>query len=127
MSHLISYFFFTDFPLKRVTRTLFKLLQDVIKNHWPQIYEPSPTGTTTSTFSNLQPLILTLFHLGGLFDPLYHESVSRIYRTRTRFTKFHDFVLFGICQDPAKLFLKFFSKNIKIFDVEFFFGVLKHK
>ena len=66
---------------------------------------------------------LTLSHLGGgLFDPLYHESVSRIYRTRTRFTKFHDFVPFGICQDPAKLFLKFFSKNIKIFDIKIFWG-----
>lgn len=65
---------------------------------------------------------LTLFHLGGggLFHSLYHESVSRIYRTRTRLTKFHDFVPFGICQDPAKLFLKFFSKNIEIFDVVIF-------
>ena len=67
---------------------------------------------------------LTLFPLGGggLFDPLYHESVCRIYRTRTRFTKIHDFVPFGICQDPVKPLLRFFSKKFKIFDVEIFWG-----
>ena len=59
---------------------------------------------------------------GGLFDPLYHESVCCIYRTRTRFTKHHDFVPFGICQDPAKLFPTFFSKKFEIFDVEIFWG-----
>ena len=69
--------------------------------------------------------LLTLFHLGGgLFDPLYHESVCCIYRTRTRFTKLHDFVPFGICQDPAKLFPTFFSKKFEIFDVEIFWGSL---
>ena len=66
---------------------------------------------------------LTLFHLGGgLFDPLYHESICRIYRPRTRFTKIHDFVPFGICQDPVKLLLKFFSKKFEIFDVKIFWG-----
>ena len=57
---------------------------------------------------------------GGLFDPLYHVSVCRIYRPRTRFTKIHDFVPFGICQDPVKLLLKFFSKNFEILDVKIF-------
>ena len=67
--------------------------------------------------------LLTLFHLGGgLFDPLYHESVCRIYRPRTRFTKIHDFVPFGICQDPVKLLLKFFSKKFEILDVKIFWG-----
>ena len=67
---------------------------------------------------------LTLFPLGGggLFDPLYHESVYRIYRTRTRFTKIDDFVPFGICQDPVKLLLKFFSKKFEILDVKIFWG-----
>ena len=59
---------------------------------------------------------------GGLFDPLYHESVCRIYRPRTRFTKIHDFVPFGICQDPVKLLLKFFSKKFEILDVKIFWG-----
>ena len=58
--------------------------------------------------------------MGGLFDPLYHESVCRIYRTR--FPKIHDFVPFGICQDPVKPLLRFFSKKFKIFDVEIFWG-----
>ena len=39
---------------------------------------------------------------GGLFDPLYHELVCLSYRAKTRFTKIHDFVPFGICQDPVK-------------------------
>ena len=66
---------------------------------------------------------LTLFHLGGgLFDPLYHECICRIYRPRTRFTKIHDFVPFGICQDPVKLLLKFFSKKFEILDVKIFWG-----
>ena len=57
-------------------------------------------------------LSLTLFHMeGGLFDPLHHEFVRCIYRTRTRFTKIHDFVLFSICQDPVKLFLTLFFEN----------------
>ena len=59
---------------------------------------------------------------GGLFDPLKHESVSRIYRTRTRFTKFHDFVPFGICQDPVKLLLTFFTKKFEKLDVENLWG-----
>ena len=69
-------------------------------------------------------MVLTLFPLGGggLFDPLYHESVCRIYRPRTRFTKIHDFVPFGICQDPVKLLLKFFSKKFEILDVKIFWG-----
>ena len=72
---------------------------------------------------SLAQLALTLFHLGGgLFDPLYHESVCRIYRPRTRFTKIHDFVPFGICQDPVKLLLKFFSKKFEILDVKIFLG-----
>ena len=58
--------------------------------------------------------------MGGLFDPLYHESVCRIYRTR--FPKIHDFVPFGICQEPVKPLLRFFSKKFKIFDVEIFWG-----
>ena len=57
-----------------------------------------------------------------LFDPLYHGSVCRIYRTRTRFTKIHDFVPFGICQDPVKPLLTFFSRKFEIFDVEIFWG-----
>ena len=73
--------------------------------------------------SKLKLNALTLFHLGGgLFDPLYHESVCRIYRPRTRFTKIHDFVPFGICQDPVKLLLKFFSKKFEILDVKIFWG-----
>ena len=69
-------------------------------------------------------VVLTLFPLGGggLFDPLYHESVCCIYKTRTRFTKIHDFVPFGICQDPVKLLLKFFSKKFEILDVKIFWG-----
>ena len=47
---------------------------------------------------------------GCLFDPLYHGSVFYIYRTRTRFTKIHDFVPFGTSHDPKKLFLTFFKK-----------------
>ena len=71
---------------------------------------------------------LTLFHLGGgLFDPLYHESVCRIYRPRTRFTRIHDFVPFGICQYPVKLFWTFFSKNFEIFHIDFFGGSLSIK
>ena len=66
-------------------------------------------------------LSLTLFHLeGGLFDPLHHEFVRCIYRTRTRFTKIHDFVPFSICQDPVKLFLTLFFENLKFLTSKFF-------
>ena len=41
---------------------------------------------------------------------------------RTRFTKIHDFVPFGICQDPVKPLLTFFSKKFEIFDVKIFWG-----
>ena len=60
---------------------------------------------------------------GGLFDPLYHESVYHIYRTRTRFTKIRDFVPFGICQDPVKQLLTFFfQKILKFLKSKFFWG-----
>ena len=65
--------------------------------------------------------------MGGLFDLLYKESINHNYRTRTRITKIHDFVPFGICQDPVKLFLTFFSKNFEIFDVKTFWWVLEHE
>ena len=58
----------------------------------------------------------------GLFDKLYHESVCQIYRPSTRFTKIHDFVPFGICQDRVKPLLTFFSRKFEIFDVEIFWG-----
>ena len=34
--------------------------------------------------------------------------------------KIHDFVPFGVCHDPVKLFLTYFSNNFEIFDVEIF-------
>ena len=61
-------------------------------------------------------------HGGKLFDPLYHKSLCLIYKTWTRFTKIHDFVPFGICQDSVKPLLTFFSKKFEIFDIKIFWG-----
>ena len=68
-------------------------------------------------------LCLTLFYLGGgHYGPPYHISIGCYRAVRGRFTKFHDFVPFGICQDPVKLLLTFFTKKFEKLDVENFWG-----
>ena len=58
------------------------------------------------------------------FDPLYHEFICRNHKTRTMFTKIHDFVPFGIFQDPEKLILTLFQKILKILTLKFLGGPL---
>ena len=66
---------------------------------------------------------LTLFYLGGgHYGPPYHISICCYRAVRGRFTKFHDFVPFGISQDPVKLLLTFFTKKFEKSDVENFWG-----
>ena len=54
--------------------------------------------------------------------PPYHISRGCSRAGRGRFTKFHDFVPFGICQDPVKLLLTFFIKKFEKSDFENFWG-----
>ena len=48
--------------------------------------------------------------------PPYHISICCYHAVRGRFTKFYDFVPFGICQDPVKLLLTFFTKKFEKLD-----------
>ena len=61
---------------------------------------------------------------GGHYGPPDHISIGCYRAVRGRFTKFHDFVPFGICQDPVKLLLTFFTKKFEKLDVETFWGSL---
>ena len=71
-------------------------------------------------------LYLTQFTWGGHYGPPYRISISCYRVVRGRFTKFHDFVPFGICQDPVKLLLTFFPKKMEKMDIKNFWGVLEH-
>ena len=73
----------------------------------------------------VQKLYIGCTHLkceGGSLRPSYHEYVCSFHRWKPRFTKKHDFVPFGICQDTVKLLLTFFFKQFEKLDVKDFLG-----